>query len=59
MELCFEGHRYFDVFRNRKKMDRRFVGFHVYGEIDYTDKRLALLIPLDEINSSHIEQNPR
>lgn len=59
MELCFEGHRYFDVFRNRKKMDRRFVGFHNYGEIDYTDKRLALLIPLDEINSSHIEQNPR
>lgn len=59
MELCFEGHRYFDVFRNRRKMDRRFVGFHVYGDIDYTDKRLALLIPLDEINSSHIEQNPR
>ena len=59
MELCFEGHRYFDVFRNRKKMDRRYVGFHNYGEIDYTDKRLALLIPLDEINSSHIQQNPR
>lgn len=59
LELCFEGHRYFDVFRNRRTMDRRFVGFHVYGEIDYTDNRLALLIPLDEINSSHIEQNPR
>lgn len=59
MELCFEGHRYFDVFRNRRKMDRRYVGFHVYGDIDYTDPRLALLIPLDEINSSHIEQNPR
>lgn len=59
MELCFEGHRYFDVFRNRKKMDRRFVGFHAYTEIDYTDPRLALLIPLDEINSSHIAQNPR
>lgn len=59
MELCFEGQRYFDVFRNRRKMDRRFVGFHEWGFIDYTDKRLALLIPLDEINSSHIEQNPR
>ena len=59
MELCFEGHRYFDVFRNRRKMDRRYVGFHVYGDIDYTDDRLALLIPLDEINSSHIAQNPR
>ncbi len=59
MELCFEGHRYFDVFRNRRKMDRKYVGFHVYGDIDYTDNRIALLIPLDEINSSHIEQNPR
>ena len=59
LELCFEGHRYFDVFRNRRKMDRRFTGFHVWGEIDYTDKRIALLIPLDEINSSHIQQNPR
>ena len=59
MELCFEGLRYFDVFRNHKKMDRRFVGFHAYGEIEPTDPRLALLIPLDEINSSHIDQNPR
>ncbi|MBO4633861.1 MAG: RagB/SusD family nutrient uptake outer membrane protein [Bacteroidales bacterium] len=59
MELCFEGLRYFDVFRNHKKMDRRYVGFHEYGEIDFTDKRIPLLIPLDEINSSGIEQNPR
>ena len=59
MELCFEGHRYFDVFRNRRKMDRRYVGYHAFDFIDYTDKRLALQIPLDEINSSGIEQNPR
>lgn len=59
LELCFEGHRYFDVFRNRQKMDRRYVGFHTWEVMDYTDKRIALLIPLDEINSSHIEQNPR
>ena len=59
MELCFEGLRYFDVFRNRKKMDRRFVGFHAFGDIDWTDPRLALLIPLDEINASKIPQNPR
>ena len=57
MELCFEGHRYFDVFRNRKDMDRRYVGFHEFGTIKWTDPRIALLIPLDEINSSHIPQN--
>ncbi len=59
MELCFEGHRAFDVYRNKKKLDRRFVGFHSFEEIDYTDKRIALLIPADEINTSHIDQNPR
>ena len=59
MELCFEGLRYFDVFRNRKNMDRRFVGFHEFTDIKWTDPRLALLIPLDEINASKIPQNPR
>lgn len=59
MELCFEGHRNFDLFRNRKQMDRQYVGYHPYEVIDYNDIRLALLIPLDEINSSHIQQNPR
>lgn len=59
MELCFEGHRYFDLLRNRRTMDRRYVGFHAYDFIKYDDKRIALLIPLDEINSSGIPQNPR
>ncbi|MCR5017674.1 MAG: RagB/SusD family nutrient uptake outer membrane protein [Bacteroidales bacterium] len=59
MELCFEGHRAFDVFRNGRTLDRRYVGYHPWGTIDYTDNRIALLIPADEINSSHIEQNPR
>lgn len=59
LELCFEGHRAFDVYRNRQKLDRRYVGFHTWEEIDYTDKRIALMIPLDEINSTHIQQNPR
>ena len=59
MELCFEGLRYFDVFRNRRTMDRRYVGFHNYGTIDWTDPRLAMLIPMDEIEASKIEQNKR
>ncbi len=59
MELCFEGHRMFDVFRNSKPMDRRFVGCHDFEIIKPNDPRIALLIPLDEINSSGIPQNPR
>ena len=58
-ELCFEGHRNFDLFRNRKKLDRRYVGYHPWEVIDYTDKRIALLISQDEINASGIPQNPR
>lgn len=58
-ELCFEGHRMFDVFRNRKKMDRRYTGFHPWEVIDYTDPRVALLISQDEINASGIPQNAR
>ena len=26
MELCFEGHRFFDTFRNKLSMDRRYIG---------------------------------
>ena len=59
MELCFEGHRMFDVFRNSKPMDRRFVGCHDFEIIKPNDPRIALLISLDEINSSGIPQNPR
>ena len=59
MELCFEGHRYFDVFRNKLAMDRRYVGYHTWEIIQPDDLRLAMLISQDEINSAGIEQNPR
>lgn len=59
MELCFEGHRFFDVFRNRLPMDRRYVGYHTWEIIQPGDPRIAVLIPQDEINSSGIAQNPR
>ena len=58
-ELCFEGHRNFDLFRNGLKMDRRYVGYHPWEEINYNDPRVALLISQDEINASGIAQNPR
>jgi hypothetical protein len=59
MELCFEGHRYFDVFRNKLAMDRRYIGYHTWEIIQPDDLRIAMLISQDEINSAGIEQNPR
>ena len=59
MELCFEGHRFFDVFRNNLPMDRRYVGYHTWEIIQPNDLRIALLISQDEINSAGIPQNPR
>ena len=57
MELCFEGDRMFSVFRNKKTLDRRYVGYHPFTTINYDDTRIALLIPDDEILTSGIEQN--
>ena len=59
MELCFEGHRTNDVYRNSLKMDRQFAGVHTYEVIDYTDNRIPYQIPSDEYLVSGIEQNPR
>ncbi|MBP5488149.1 MAG: RagB/SusD family nutrient uptake outer membrane protein [Bacteroidales bacterium] len=59
MELCFEGHRFFDVFRNNLPLDRRYVGYHTWEIIQPGDLRIAMLISQDEINSSGITQNPR
>ncbi|MBR3405794.1 MAG: RagB/SusD family nutrient uptake outer membrane protein [Bacteroidales bacterium] len=59
MELCFEGHRFFDVFRNNLPMDRRYVGYHTWEIIQPNDLRIAQLISQDEINTSGIPQNPR
>jgi len=57
MELCFEGHRAFDVYRNKLKMDRRFAGVQPWEVVDYTDNRIPYRIPYDEISVSGIAQN--
>ena len=59
MELCFEGHRAFDVYRNRLSMDRRFAGVQPWEVVDCNDLRIPYQIPDDEILVSGIEQNPR
>ena len=59
MELCFEGDRMFSIFRNKKSLDRRYVGYHPWEVINYDDLRIALKLPADELNATDLDQNPR
>ena len=58
MELAFEGHRYFDVYRNERDMDRRFPGIHPWEVVPYTADKVQYPIPYVETAVSHIPQNP-
>jgi len=54
LELAYEGHRKFDVFRNGRTMDRRYPGTHLNGsnaylEIPATHPRVVEFIPEDQI----------
>lgn len=56
LELAFEGHRKFDVFRNNRTMNRRYPGTHLSGsnpyyEIQPTDDRVIEYIPESQINA--------
>ena len=59
LELCFEGHRAIDVFRNGKVLDRRYAGVHPWEELDKAqmDKRFPYCIPFAEISVSGISGN--
>lgn len=59
MELCFEGHRPIDQFRNKKDMDRRYSGMQPWEVVSYSDKRIPYQIPYGEISVSGIPQNER
>lgn len=58
MELCYEAHRTFDVYRQRRSMDRRFAGVQPWEVVEYDDPRILFRIPFDEISVSGIDQNP-
>ena len=58
MELAFEGHRMFDVYRNRRNMDRHFGGVHPWEIVKYTDDKIQYPIPYGEWSVSGITQNP-
>lgn len=67
VELAYEGHRKYDVFRNKLTLNRRYPGTHDLGsatavrlEVPYTANEVACYIPQREIDSYPIElqQNP-
>ena len=58
MELAFEGHRFFDVYRNNQAMDRRYAGVQAWEVIQPTDNRIQFPIPYEEVAASGIQQNP-
>ena len=45
MELCFEGHRTYDLIRNKKPIDRRYAGMQPWEVIQYDDPRLQHVQP--------------
>lgn len=63
LELCFEGHRAFDLYRNGKAIDRRYAGNQYWEEIKVTtdseglDFRFPYCIPFEETSVSGIEGN--
>ena len=61
LELCFEGHRAIDVFRNGKVLDRRFAGVQPWEVLDKAqmDLRFPYCIPFAEISVSGIQGNKK
>jgi len=59
LELAFEGHRMFDVYRNKRDMNREFAGAQPWEIVKWDENKIQYPIPFYEISVSGIEQNPR
>lgn len=61
LELCFEGQRTLDVYRNGKDLDRRYGGYQPYEVITPADMdiRYPYCIPFEETSVSHIDKNQK
>jgi hypothetical protein len=57
LELAFEGHRAFDVYRNNMPLDRRFPGVHPGVIMQPNHPRVIYYIPEIETSTSGIPQN--
>jgi hypothetical protein len=64
LELAFEGHRHYDLFRNNRPVVRNYPGSHVINGninqvIESNDNRVVFFIPQEEINkNTKLTQNP-
>ncbi|WP_127124871.1 RagB/SusD family nutrient uptake outer membrane protein [Pseudoflavitalea rhizosphaerae] len=64
LELAFEGHRAYDLFRNNKPLVRNYPGSQVVNgnvnqTVQPTDNRVIFFIPRNEINKNpNLTQNP-
>lgn len=64
LEFAYEGHRKFDLVRNRMPIDRRFPGVHLSQTrtkeiVQPDDDELVFFIPENEVNRNpNIKQNP-
>lgn len=58
LELAFEGHRLFDMIRNKRDLDRRYPGAQAWEIVPYNNPRFQYPIPNNEWTVSGIEQNP-
>ena len=58
-ELCFEGHRFFDIARRHETLTRDEGTTSVVRTLAYPDNRFVLQIPYVEIDANHdMQQNP-
>ena len=58
LELAFEGHRMFDVYRNKLNMDRRYPGLQSWKIVKCDEPHIQYPIPYAEWTVSGISQNP-
>lgn len=58
-ELCFEGHRFFDIARRHEDLIRDASTTSTVSRLEYPDNRFVLQIPYVEIDANHdMQQNP-
>ena len=59
MELCFEGFRSYDLYRNGRPVNRKFAGMHAWEILtpDALDTKHPYYLPYDEVSVSNIPQN--
>ena len=58
LELAFEGHRMFDIYRNKLNMNRQYPGLQSWKIVKCEEPHIQYPIPYSEWTVSGISQNP-